>query len=187
MNPIVLLVILYVIWITFWGVYNFVLLERKISTETSPFFLTFVYFGFSLLTILVSKYLNLGQLVYYILCFLTISLIGFFIKKKTLGRLSNSLFQISWLFSVFSIVSNNLFLLVLIFPTGHIPIFLAKHLKLYSKLLIILFSVIGGLFFSLYFVALTFPLNLVVSTAAHYFFYHILRPIDQKYHLNIIN
>jgi len=109
--------------------------------------------------------------------------------KKSLiaSRLGNSLFQIVWLYILAAVVNFRSDLIIFFFVTGHLPLFFVRHLNLFSKTLVLLLSVIAGTGASIIFIFLSYPLNLIITIFFHCLFYFIFKPLDQRYHLGIIN
>jgi hypothetical protein len=188
MSPTVSILLLYIIWFSFWGLYNFVLLGRNISTEKTPGLISIYYLLFSGLTLLNSRVITPSSLIVFVIIFLIIIILAFITNDKRLGRLSNSIFQVSWFFSIYTIVSGNLLLSISIFTFGHLPLFFVKHLRsIFAKLLILIASFAGAEIFALLLLTFAFPVNFLLMILIHYCFYVLLRPVDSKYHLNIIN
>lgn len=176
------------IWFGFWGVYNFVLLPEKVSTERTPLLLSTVYFLLSTLCLGVAKADGRTILVESMVFFIIIIMDS---KRESLiyGRLSNSIFQVTWFHAVGHVLQFNVVYMALIFAVGHIPIYLVKHLNTLSKSMVMILAVFGGIFLAN--IVGLFPERILVgpimAVLIHFYFYFLLRPIDSRYHLRIIN
>jgi hypothetical protein len=178
---------LYTIWFVFWAYYNFVLLKKGFSTEKTPAPLAVMYFLSSLFSVLVSKSIISNYLVVYIIFFLALIIFAGFKKARFFGRLSNSIFQLTWLFSVYAVTGSNLPIIVVFFTVAHLPILFVKHLKPLSKVLILVQAFLGGVLLSEILINFSFPINLSLGIFTHLIFYLFLKPLDEKYRLNIVN
>lgn len=180
--------LLLAIWFGFWGVYNFVLLPEKLSTERTPLLLSVVYFLLSVLCLEIAKVDGLTVFVESIV-FLIIMVLDLKKESRIYGRLSNSIFQVTWFYAVGHVLHFNIVYMAVIFAVGHIPIYFAKHLNTLSKSIVVVFAVLGGILMA-GIVSLFSGTILVGQTIAiliHFYFYFLLRPIDSRYHLRIIN
>jgi hypothetical protein len=186
MNIILVVVLLYVIWFIFWGLYNFVCLQRSISTEKSPAPLNILYFVFTLLSVIIANQISIF-IFWLILIYIPLYVLALVTKNRNFGRLGNSIFQMTWLFCMFALIGKNIFLLSLAFAIAHLPIYLVKHLNRYSASIVMLMASIGGIAFSLILTTLTYPANIVIMVALHFSCYFLLRPFDNRYKLHIIN
>ena len=93
--PIYHIILLYIIWFAFWGVYNTVLLNSHRSTEKTPKLLTLIYMLVSIIILF-----SVNALYYSFAAGLTILVfLSVFIKHKLIGRLSNSVFQMVWFYA----------------------------------------------------------------------------------------
>lgn len=182
------IVLLLVVWFGFWGVYNFVLLPDKVSTERTPLLLSIIYFLVSILCLEVAKVDGLTVFVESIV-FLIIMVMDLKKESRVYGRLSNSIFQVTWFYAAGYVMHFNVVYMALIFAIGHIPIYFVKHLNMLSKSIVMVLAVLGGILMA-GIVSLFSGWILVGQTIAvliHFYFYFLLRPIDSRYHLRIIN
>jgi hypothetical protein len=180
-------VILATIWFGFRYLYNFILIKKNVTTEKSPFYMSLVYAVFSIFLITLTNVYSI-RVALLLVSLIALVITGSFIFKNIyFGRISNSTFQILWLYSVISVLNTGLIYSVLIFWVGHFPIYLLDHIKLPGKILLTLFSGIGGLLLVLVLQNTPLPWNIFIAVSIHFSFYILLRPLDSKYRLGIIN
>lgn len=185
------ILVLYIIWFVFWYLYNFYGVPKGITTEKRPIFFSILYCVLTCLILIISG--ASAEIIANILTFfLVILLINASKKGEDMwcDRLSNSAFQMTWLFSFVSLVNHNAFLLAVIFFIGHLPILFAKvsHIKLATKTIVLALSGIGGIV-PAFLLIRYYPLyGLTLATVIHYMtYFYFLSPLDNKYKLNIIN
>jgi len=181
------IIFLYAIWFLFWYIYNLILLPKNISTENNPKLLSYVCIFTTLLTLLISNgpFTNMP----FWISILGLMFVAAFIfnKNKNMGRLSNSIFQVAWLYSFTFIQVISYTTFALIFLAGHLPVVFVRHLNFRGKLIILSLVPIGGYVFSLLFDKIAFPYGFLVAVLIHFGFYALLRPVDKRYGFGIIN
>ncbi len=178
-----LIITLYAIWFVFWGFYNFFLIKRQITTEKTPQILVPIYsfISIALLTLTFSFTAVKG------IIFVILILIGIFTRTKYSGRVANSAFQMIWLASVATVINPSVLLLAICFLIGHLPIIFIQHINISGKLLILLFSFLGGCILAIELLYLSQPLGLALMVITHFLTYIFIRPYDNKYNWGIIN
>jgi hypothetical protein len=179
--------LLFIIWLFFWYSYNFLLLPKKYSTEGSPLHLGLIYISLGIFSLSIGYGQSAFSMIPFLVIITLIAIVLFFIRKRETGRLLNSFFQIIWLYSFTGIVGSDFRILALIFFVAHLPVFFVKHLNPAAKLLILAFALFGGLIISAVLVYIPPPYSLFIGIALHYFTYLLIRPVDKKYQLHIIN
>ena len=179
---------LYTLWFLLWYIYNYVLLPRKWTTEGHPAISGIIFSIFTLLSLLVGFGNGVIDILPQLMLAYVIILIIFFVNKRTAGRLWNSLFQILWLYSFAGLGITDSITLAMIFIIGHFPIFILKFLSFKIRFAILLLSIGGGFSFALAIAMIPFPFSIYLAILIHFAAYELMiRPIDKKYHLNILN
>jgi hypothetical protein len=187
MTNIFTILLLYIIWFTFWGIYNYILLPKKFSLNKSSNLLSITFLIITIIIVLISNNQLLESSLYYWVIWCSIILFAFITNKKEFGRISNSLFQITWFFCLLQVVDSNMIYSSLLFGIGHLPVFFVKRLSFFAKLLLVILSTLGGIIFYLILIrSLNYPLNLIITTLIHFIFYYIFKPLDTKFNLKII-
>jgi hypothetical protein len=187
-NQYILLPLLFFVWFLLWGIYNLILLKRGICTEKKPSFVSlfFVLFTFLLLYIF-REYIPEDFNIYvYIFCCLLV-LFAFVTNTITTGRLSNSIFQMIWLYLLFVLIGENILYTSLLFLLGHLPIVFLDHLGVLGKTILLVVTCFGGFVFSLSLSFFPYPFNILTTVLIHFLFYMFLRPIDRRYNWGIVN
>jgi len=185
-NQYILLPVLFLIWFLLWGIYNLILLKKGICTEKRPSFVTLFFVLFTFLLLFVFKEYIPKSIYIYILCSLLV-LFAFITNTVTTGRLSNSIFQMIWLYLLFLLIGENIWYTSLLFLLGHIPIVFLDHLGVLGKTILLVVTCFGGIVFSLSLSLLLYPFNILTTILIHFLFYMFLRPIDRKYNWGIVN
>lgn len=180
-----IVIFLYLIWFGFWEFYNAYLLKKNYTTEGTPQILVPVYCIFSFTLLVISRTFSTFNLLLLIFSLF----LGLYLKNRFSGRLSNSIFQMTWLSALATaITSPTLIMIATLFFVVHLPIFYVSHLKTEGKLIILLCSFIGGYILASEFIFLPTPYNLIAMITTHLISYElIIRPFDFKYKLGIIN
>jgi len=130
-----------------------------------------------------NEYIN--PLIYLGMCAILLFL-SYITKNKEIGRLSNSLFQMTWFLSITFFLNGSFLLLGFVFFLSHLPILFAKHLKMKVRVLLLIASLVGGIVVAWLLLNISIPYNLIIAVFSHYIFYVFLRPIDRRYKMNII-
>ena len=179
--------LLFSIWWFLWYAYNFILLPKKRSTEATPYLLGCIFIISSLTCLYIAFGPNMLISLPGLAFVIALSFVLTLVNKRETGRLLNSLFQITWLYSFTSFTGGNFWLLGLIFFAGHLPLFVVKHVGMPGKLLVLSFSFFGGFAIAFMLVTLPYPFSIFAGIGLHYFTYMLVRPYDQKYKMNLIN
>jgi len=181
------LIIAYTLWYAFWYVYNFILLQKGIATETHPRITSGIYLTLTFIFLSLSGLVNFYFLFWILLLFIVGALVVYLYPNRYLGRLSNALFQIIWLYVITVLGNFNILMVGILFLIGHLPIIFVTHLKVTAKVLILVTSLFLGLIYATFFTYIFSPLHLLICIIFHVLVYEIVRPIDKKFKLNIIN
>jgi hypothetical protein len=109
-------------------------------------------------------------------------------KSYLLARLANSAFQMTWLYE-FSVIFPGIsaWNLGLLFFTGHLPAFFVKHLSGIGRAIVLVTSLLGGLLGGLLISFYSGSEAIILLTLGHFVFYAVLRPLDRRLKLDIVN
>ena len=174
------LILLFISWFAFWGLYSFYLSPKGYKTERSAILSPILFLAFSQLYLLISQrqYDTFWKIniVFSILLFI----LSVLIKNRQIGRIINSFSQMTWVYCLYRIVGKDVLLIGTIFFVGHIPILILRKLKQTTRLIILIGSLFGGILFGL--VINYFPdiVSFFLIGFIHYSFYTLIRPLDTK-------
>jgi|GEM_PF-6046605 len=134
---------LFVLWFFFWGIYNILLLPNGITTENS-FWIDFIYLFMTAGVVWISNSMPEKSILAVLVIFIAAAILDLFFDIMLLRRLSNSIFQMVWFYSVFVLLKKDMWKSTVCFGLAHVPAFLVFHLTLLPKVFLVAVAFCGG-------------------------------------------